>query len=350
MARAHDSLSEVPALEEVPNNSRESNPFETLQSTALNYCLSRCLHVVADLGVADHVDAAARAVSDLAASVNAHPDALKRVLRLLAAHGIFEMQGELVRHTLSSQLLRTDHPHSMRAFVRLFGSRVMWSVYETFEQSVRTGVPAISQVLPEGLFGYFARHPEEAAIFDEAMAAKSRGHVAGILATYDFSRFEAIGDIGGGRGHLISAVLHAYPSISGVLFDLPHVIERAADLRSERLALQAGDFFQDVLPTCDAYLLMEVIHDWNDDEAVAILRTIRRAAPEGATLLLMEQMIPDTAGPAWTKMLDIHMLALLGGRQRTRQEYAVLLERSGFAFDREIEIPGDLSILEARAT
>jgi hypothetical protein len=237
----------------------------------------------------------------------------------------------------------------MRAFVRLFGLRVMWNTYETLEQSVRTGSPATAEVLPEGLFRYFAQHPEEAAVFDEAMAAKARGHVAGILAAYDFSRFALIGDIGGGRGHLLSAVLDANPATRGVLFDLPHVIAQAAGLASHRLTLHAGDFFQDVIPTCDAYLFMEVIHDWNDDEAVAILSAVRRAAPTGATALIIEQMIPDDPGPAWTKLLDIHMLALLGGRQRTRQEYAALLERSGFVFDRELTVPGDLSILEARA-
>jgi O-methyltransferase len=350
MTMADQALSDTDADESATNIRDESNPFEMLQSTALGYSLSRCLHAVADLGVADQLGVEPQSAADLAAAVGAHPDALSRVLRLLAAHGIFEMQGETVRHSPASQLLRTDHPQSMRAFVRLFGLPVMWTVYETFEQSVRTGAPATAQVLPDGLFPYFARRPDEAALFDVAMAAKAQGHVAGILATYDFSRVRRIGDIGGGRGHLLSAVLRAYPSSSGVLFDLPHVIEHVAGLVSDRLTLQAGDFFQDALPTCDTYLLMEVIHDWDDDEAVAILRAIRRAAPEGATLLVIEQMIPDASGPAWTKLLDIHMLALLGGRQRTRQEYAVLLEMAGFALQREVNIPGDLSILEARAT
>jgi hypothetical protein len=237
----------------------------------------------------------------------------------------------------------------MRAFVRLFGFPVIWGAYESFEQSVRTGLPATSQILPGGFFPYLAQHPDEAAVFDDAMAAKAESHITGILATYDFSRFRRIADVGGGRGHLLSAVLDANLSTTGVLFELPRVIEQAIGMASDRLILQAGDFFQDALPTCDAYLLMEVIHDWNDDEAVAILQAIRRVAPEGATLLVIEQMIPEGLGPAWTKMLDILMLALLGGRQRTQREYTHLLERSGFMFDREVMIPGDLSILEARS-
>ena len=348
MVSTRDPLSGIGAHGGVAKPGNETNPFETLQSTALSYCLSRCLHVVADLGVADYVGGECRRTANLAVAVGAHPDALHRVLRLLTAHDIFQVHGEVVHHSAASQLLRTDHPQSMRAFARVSGLQVMWNAYESFEQSVRTGSPATADVLPEGLFPYFARHPEEAAVFDEAMAAKAQGHVASILATFDFSRFRVIGDIGGGRGHLLSAVLDAYPSTSGVLFDLPHVIEQAAGMGSDRLVLRAGDFFQDALPDCNAYLLMEVIHDWSDDEAVAILQAIRRAAPQGATLLVIEQMIPDDPGPAWTKLLDIHMLALLGGRQRTRREYAELLERSDLEFVRELKVPGDLSILEAR--
>lgn len=350
MVTTREALSDMGAQEGAANPGYENNPFETLQSIALSYSLSRCLHVVADLGVADQLGEDHRSTTDLAVAVGAQPDALSRVLRLLTANGIFQMQGEVVQHSTASRLLRTDHPQSMRAFVRLFGLPVMWNVYETFEQSVRSGLPATARVLPQGLFPYFAQHPEEAAIFNDAMTAKARSHVAGILTAYDFSRFGLIGDIGGGRGHLLSAVLDAYPSTRGVLFDLPHVIEEVSGLASDRLTLQAGDFFQDLLPTCDAYLLMEVIHDWNDEETVAILQAIRRAAPDGATLLVIEQMIPDTPGPTWTKLLDIHMLALLGGRQRTRQEYEALLKGAGFGLEREVKVPGDLSVLEARTT
>jgi len=131
-----------------------------------------------------------------------------------------------------------------------------------------------------------------------------------------------------------------------VLFDLPHVVEETASVASERLTRQAGDFFRDALPTCDAYLLMEVLHDWGDAEAVAILRAIRRAAPAHATLLVMEEMVPAEPGPAWAKMLDIHMLTLLGGRQRTRQQYAALCDQAGFVLQREIDTGTGISILE----
>jgi len=163
------------------------------------------------------------------------------------------------------------------------------------------------------------------------------------------SQFNVIGDIGGGRGHLLRAVLDSAPTAKGVLFDLPHVIEEAARVSSERLTFQSGDFFSGTLPVCDAYLVMEVIHDWGDEESVAILKAIRRAAPSNAKLLLIETIVPDSPGPDWSKMLDIHMLTLLGGKQRTRQEYETLFERAGFSIEREIDTGAGISVIEAAA-
>ena len=179
------------------------------------------------------------------------------------------------------------------------------------------------------------------------MVAKARAQIGGVLAAYDFSAFKLIGDIGGGRGHLLAGVLERVPTAQGVLFDLPHVIGDEAGAASPRLTRQPGDFFKDDLPVCDAYLVMEVIHDWSDAESVSILKAIRRAAPPHATLLVIEEMVPEDPGPAWSKMLDIHMLALIGGKQRTRLEYEALFSAAGFSFRREIETGAGISILEA---
>ena len=326
------------------------NPFDTLLQMAGGYCLPRCLHMVADLGIADALDETPRTASDLAASVGAHPGALGRVLRLLAAHGVFEMQGaDKFGHSPASRLLRTDHPQSMRAWARVTGLPILWSSFGAMEHSVRTGLPAAAEVFPGGFWEYLAQHPEEGRAFNAAMVARAQGAVAGILASYDFSGFELIGDIGGGSGHLLRAVLDTAPTAKGVLFELPHVIEEAADLASERLTLQDGDFFRDGLPSCDAYLLMEIIHDWADEEAVAILQAIRRAAPAHAMLLLIETIVSDDPGPDWSKVLDMIMLTLVGGRQRTQQEYEELLAQAGFVLEREIDTGAGISILEARA-
>jgi hypothetical protein len=244
-------------------------------------------------------------------------------------------------------MLRTDHPQSMRAYVRMFGLPPFWATFGEMEQAVRTGLPAGDKVTSGGLWAYLAQHPEANAIFNATMVTKAHTQIAAVLAAYDFSGFKLIGDIGGGRGHLLSAVLERVPTAKGVLFDLPHVVEDETGAASPRLTRHAGDFFKDKLPVCDAYLLMEVIHDWSDAESVSILTAIRRAAPSHAKLLLIEEMVPDEPGPAWSKMLDIHMLALIGGKQRTRREYEALFDAAGFSFKREIDTGAGISILEA---
>ena len=327
-----------------------ANPVETLQQIAGGYCLPRCLHVVADLGIADELDEAPRSAVDLAEAVGADADALGRALRLLAAHGVFETEGETFRHSPASRLLRSDNPQSMRPFARMFGLPIFWETFGAMEHSLRTGLPAAGEVFDEGFFDYLAQRPQEGQVFNAAMAAKAHGAIAGILSSYDFSTCEVIGDIGGGSGHLLRAILaDAAPKARGILFELPHVIEEASGIAFERLTLQAGDFFRDPLPTCDAYLLMEVIHDWRDEESAAILRAVRHAAPAGAKLLLVETIVPDGPGPHWSKMLDIHMLTLLGGRQRTEQDYEALLADAGFVLEREIDTRAGISILEAVA-
>jgi hypothetical protein len=326
------------------------SPVQILLDLAGAYALPRCLHVVADLGVADALNETPRTAADLARAVNADADALGRVLRLLAAHRVFAVAGDVFTHTPASQLLRTDHPHSMRAFVRMFGLRPFWDTQGVLLNSVRTGRVAAPDVLPNGFYGYLAADPEASTVFNAAMAAKARGQVAGVLAAYDFSDFATIGDIGGGRGYLLQAILEAVPRARGVLFDLPRVIEETRSLVShERLRPQAGDFFKDALPPCDSYVLMEVIHAFGDADADRILRAIRQAAPPNAKLLVIEQMIPDNSEPHWAKTLDIHMLALLGGRQRSRQQYAALLDRAGFSFQREIDTRAGVAILESAA-
>ncbi|MGH7179330.1 MAG: methyltransferase, partial [Tepidisphaeraceae bacterium] len=263
----------------------EPNPFETLRQMAAGYCLSRCLHVVANLAVADQLDETPRTAAELAMSVGAHPAALGRVLRLLSAHGVFESCDGTFRHSPASRMLRADRPQSMRDYVRMFGLPPFWATFGEMEQSVRTGLPSGEKVTTGGLWAYLAQHPEANAVFNATMVTKAHTQIAGVLAAYDFSGFEVIGDIGGGRGHLLSAVLERVPTAMGVLFDLPHVVEDEAGATSPRIRRRAGDFFKDKLPVGDVYLVMEVIHDWGDAESVSILKAIRRAAPSLAKLL-----------------------------------------------------------------
>lgn len=323
----------------------DRGPFGMVQQMAGGYCVARCLHVVVELGVADVLGDQPADAGSLAEAVGAHRDALGRVLRLLAAQGVFELNHGRFRHTAASRLLRQDHPDSIRAVVRLFGLPLLWDAHGLLGHSVRTGRPACELLHANGFWDWLERNPEAAATFNAAMEAKQRVQVAAVLAAFDFCAHEMLGDIGGGRGELLGAVLQACPRAKGILFDLPPVVAKAPAM--PRMICQGGNFFVDPLPSCDAYLLMDVIHEWEDDEAVAILKAVRRAAPPSAKVLLIEPLIANGPGPDLGRMLDIHMLALTGGRERTTNEYAYLLRTAGFSLVRTVETRAGISILES---
>ena len=325
-------------------------PAERLREIASAYWLSRSLHVTAELGVADAVPDRGIEVGLLAELVGADASALRRVLFLLAGHGVFALDEETVRHTPASRLLREDEPGSLRSMVRMFGIDLTWAAYGELASAVRTGAPAIEQVAPEGFFAHLADHPGTASLFASAMAAKSRAQIAAVGAAYEFGAFSTIADVGGGRGHLLEAVLDRAPGATGLLFDLPHVVAEAAAAGHDRMDIVGGDFFTDPLPAADGYLLSQVLHDWGDDEARAILTAIRHAAAPGARLLVIEAILSASPQPQWASMLDIHMLVLLTGRERTGAQYAELLASSGFTLERVIDTTSEVQILEAVAS
>lgn len=331
-------------------DSPPASPVDTVLTIAGGYCVPRALHVAAELGIADALDENALEVGELAAATGTNADALYRVLRLLSAHGVFIAADGIVSHNDASRLLRSDHPQSLRDFVRMFGLPAFWDTYREMHHSLRTGRPSAEILFKDGMWGHLSDDAEASRIFNQAMIGKSHGQVAGVLAAYDFAGLSTIADIGGGQGQLIRAVLAAYPEARGVLFDLPHVVAEAAPVENDRLDLEPGDFFADALPTADAYLLMEVIHDWDDDESIRILTAVRRAAPKSARLLLIEQLIGEDEGPSWPKMLDIHMLALITGRQRSKEQYDDLAVQAGFQPRRVIETFGGATILEYSAS
>jgi hypothetical protein len=270
------------------------------------------------------------------------------MLRLMAAHGIFQHDGPGFRHTPASRLLRSDHPASMRALVAMMGLPIFEATFDRLEYSARTGSPAIEAVEPKGFWAYLQDHPDEAGMFDEAMTAKAAAEIAAVLEAYDFTGFATIADIGGGRGHLVRRILEGAPAAHGVLFDRPQVIE-ALDFDHDRLTPVAGDFFCDPLPAADAYLLMDVIHDWPDAECVTILRGIRAAAAPGAKVLVIENVLPEDGADPRGAALDIIMLAMAGGRERTAARLGELLRTCGFGDAAVIPTKGRLRIVEAPA-
>ncbi len=326
----------------------DPQPHEIIWTLANAVVASRALHVIAELGVADQITDEPVSIDELAATCSADPDGLDRVLRLLAAYGIFEGYGEGYRHTEASWLLRSDHPMSMRAFAQMMGLPAFRSTFDRLDHSVVTGLPAMGLVEDGGLWPYLQRHPREGEVFGQAMTAKAAADIAAVLGVYDFAQFDTIADVGGGRGHLLRAVLNVVPTAKGILFDLPEVTE-ALDLDWDRLTARPGDFFVDPLPTADAYILMEVIHDWPDAEAVAILKAVRRAASPGARLLIIENVLDGVRADPRGHTLDVIMLAVTGGRERTGHQLEKLLDEAGFANSTVTDTAGPLRVMEAVA-
>jgi hypothetical protein len=331
-----------------PSVLTEPRPHEIVWRLTNGVVLSKCLHAVAELGVADCIDSEASSADELAARCGAHAGALDRVLRLLAEHGVFEVVDGGFRHTPASELLRTDHARSMRAYARMMGLRGFAEAFTNLEHSIRTGAPSVETVDPGGFWAYLRDNPDDARIFGQAMTARAAADMAALLAAYDFGRFATIADVGGGRGHLLRAVLDAVPDAHGVLFELPDVIA-ALDFEHERLTPHAGDFFVDPLPAADLYVLMEIIHDWPDAECLAILSAVRRAAAPGATVLVVETVLHDDEPDPRGRMLDVIMLAISGGKERTVRQFDELFRSTGFARARLIETAGALRMVETAA-
>lgn len=321
---------------------------EAILGLSCAHLSARALHVIAELGTADALDTTPRTADELARTAAVCPDGLDRLLRLLETHGLFACdEAGRWSHTDTSRWLRTDHPRSLRAFARMVGQPMSWDAATALEHTVRTGEPGIRTLDPGGLFGYLDAHPDERAVSQQAMIAKAHADVAAVLAAYDLSRHRRVTDVGGGRGHLLTAVLAAHPQLTGVLFELPSV---ASDVDpAPRLDIVAGDFFTDPLPPSDAYVLMDILHDWDDTDAAAILRVVARAGhPARATVLIIETVLPPGPEPHWAKTLDVLMLAVTGGRQRTLTGYEALLDAADVDLIRSVATATPFSVIEGR--
>lgn len=323
-------------------------PHAVLWEAATGAYVSRCLHVVAELGVADHVGPDGADVEQVAKSVGADPDALGRMLRALSGAGIFDVELPMIRHNDVSPLLRNDHPMSMCAFAHMMGLPLSWDAIGRLPETARTGRAGMLALDPDGFFSYLSSHPEQRNVFDAAMASKSWADIGAILDAYDFGAHGSVADVGGGRGHLLQAIVDRHPSIEASLVELPEVIDQlSAAATGGDLRLVGADFFTDDLPSADAYVLMEIIHDWDDHDAVRILSNIRRSAPPSAVVLLVETVLSDRPGPDPAKTLDVVMLAVTGGRERTGSEFEALFAAAGFTTTEVIPTAGSVQIVRA---
>jgi hypothetical protein len=317
------------------------------------YWVSQAVGVVARLGVPDQLACGPRCSDDLAQAVGAHPQALFRVLRTLASIGIFSQPDPGVFGlTPLGETLRSDTPISVRNFAISETAYSHWQPWGRLFDSVKTGKPMAREALGMEIFEWYGQNPEEAEFFNAAMGNLSALTASELVRVYDCTMTRTIVDVGGAHGVLLAAVLHANPHARGILFDLPHVIETAAPTIeahgvADRVELAAGDFFAAVPAGADLHILKTIVHDWDDAHAAQILTNCHRALNPGGKILLVELVVPPDNQPSAVQPMDLNMLVMLGGRERTEAEFAGLLAGAGFRLDRVSPTHSPFSVIEA---
>ena len=336
----------------------ETSPHLHVARLIDGYLTTQLLYIVVKLGVADALAAGPQSAGALAAAVGAEPTALYRVLRGVAAEGLLEEHPDgRFGLTALGECLRDGVPNSLCGAITARGDLYFRAAAGLLD-AVRQGGVAFERAYGSSLFEHLSQHPDLGASFQRSMADRSRQEAVDVVAAYDFGTFRRLVDVGGGSGVLLAEILAATPELRGILFDRPEVMERArkhlgAIGVTERCELVGGDFFASIPPGGDAYMLSRVIHDWDDEAALQILATCHRAMEDGGTVLLVEAILPEWAreNPAAIRM-DLHMLMLLEGRERTAVEFEQLLAKAGFLPTRVVPTrsPVGLSIVEAVRT
>ncbi len=322
-------------------------PQAVLMQMTMGFIVSQAVSVAAKLFIADHLKDSAKTVEELAQLTETHAPSLYRLMRALTSVGVFRQDAEnQFSNTPISEFLRSDHPESMRGAAHMICDQEHWRPHGNMFQSVKTGEIAFDYTFGMPVFPYFAENPEAAQVFDDAMTSFSLGIAKAVAATYDFSDAKTIADIGGGHGSLLSTVLKTNPNAKGILFDQPQVVA-GADV-SDRIKIVHGDFFSEIPVKADIYLMKFILHDWNDEQSIVILKNLAQSAETGAKLLLVETVIEeDDNAPSMSKVMDLNMLVMTGGKERTAKEYAELFEKTGFRLTNVYPTPSPLQIVEA---
>jgi O-methyltransferase domain/Dimerisation domain len=328
-------------------------PHVQLIQMGTGYWVSAIVYAAAKLGVADLLAAGPKSAAELAGPAGVHAPSLHRLMRTLASLGILT-EGEAQRFALTplGEALKTGAPGSARGTLIAFGNPPFWRAFEEIAYSVETGKTGFEKAMGLPVFDYLARHPEEASYFSEAMVGFHGGEPPAVAAAYDFSPFKTVVDVGGATGNLLAAILSRHAGPRGVLFDRPHVVRDAPALLkargvSERVTVEAGDFFTTVPAGGDAYLFSHIIHDWNEDQCLTILGHCRKAIKPDGKLLIVEMVLPAGDTPHPGKVLDIVMLVVPGGQERTEAEHASLLGKAGFRLTRVVPTASAVSVVEA---
>jgi hypothetical protein len=317
------------------------------------YQVSQAIHAATVLGIPALLADGPQTADELAVATDSNTNALRRLLRALAAIGVFhEEEGDRFALTPLGDALRPDAANSVAGWAAFVGRPHHWEAWGHIVDSIRTGENTFKALNGVDVWTYRSEHPEEGAVFDAAMVAMTRGTNAALLEAYDFGKFDTLVDVGGGVGTFLAAMLAAHPSLQGILFDQPHVVGGAEErLRDagviDRCRVVAGSFFDEVPEGADAYVLKSILHDWEDEEAVAILRSCRRAIRTGGALLVVERVLGGPNEDARGKFSDLNMLVMPGGRERGLAEFDALFDAAGFRLDGATPSSSGYSVIAA---
>ncbi|MBB5160012.1 acetylserotonin O-methyltransferase [Saccharopolyspora phatthalungensis] len=333
----------------IGSSAETSDEHTKLLSILSGHWAARAVHVAAEIGLADVLRREPLTAREVAQQTSCDPGAVDRLLRYLTHLGVVRQVGQSAySNTALGELLRADNPFS--DLTRMYGGE-FYGAWDEFASAVRTGRTAFSHRYGAEHFDYFADHPTAARTFDRSMQAVANLVADGLCRAFTFPAETTVIDIGGGNGTLLGAILRDNPDVSGIVFDRDHVSQHAA-IEHGRLGSASGDFFTEVPGGGDIYLLSRVLHDWNDEDCVRVLETCRRACHPNATLLVLERLLSDKVGDAPEDSLaapwDMQMLAITGGRERSKSEYETLLMRGGFVLDEVRPLPVDLNLLVAK--
>jgi hypothetical protein len=331
----------------------DSNPQPpALFQMATGYWLSQAIYVAAKLGLADLLKDGPKSCDVLAAATGADKQSLFRLMRALSSARVFaHLQNDSFALASAGESLQSNVPGSLRAIVMSIGE-IHYQAWGDLLHSIQTGSPAFNNVFGTGLFEYLQRNAEAADTFNRGMTDVSSMLAYAVLMAYDFSRISSIVDIGGGQGKLLRCIVQFNPEIKGTVFDLEPAIEMAkqhlgSNVYGGRCSAIAGDFFDSVPEGADAYILCGVIHDWDDDHGIRILKNCRRAMTRNGRLLLVEMVVPDADANSFGKLLDLNMLVMTGGRERTKSEFRTLLAAAGYRLTKIVPTMAPQSVIEA---
>ena len=325
-------------------------PKDKIARMIVSKWLERPLLLCCKLGIPDLIAADEISIEQISSQTDTHQGSLYRLMRALASEGIFEETGNKVfKNTELSNLLKSSALGQMAVFM---GSGWHNKAWDQLEHSIRTGETAFNHVYGEPLFDWLEKNPIASAVFNNAMTGGASFKRKVIADSYDFSGIETIVDVGGGHGALLVSILEKHPELKGIVFDLPEVTKGANEIiessgLSDRIEVISGNFFKEV-PAGDCHIMSHIIHDWDDESCITILKNCRKTQKENGKSLVCECVVPEGNTPAMAKLMDLEMLVVTpGGRERTEKEFRTLFEKSGYELGKIVDTPAEMKIIEA---